>query len=382
MPASRTRIGPGGRAWSPSRASRCWSGIAGRCDGDICPPRLVRGHPGGDAVGRQRGRPWHRTPASRGAVAGGDPRCRDAEPDRGPGSRGTGYAGTRPNRHRRSDQDHRRPVRGLLLQRPRRPGRVVHPVHDLGGAPRSLRAVPDAPEHRHLRADLPRAGGCPPGGRDSKTPATGTTPPTSGCPRDTCRCGATWPCRWYHGPGEVLGGLFFGHPEAGVFSEWDERLIVGIAAQAAVAIDNARLYQEARNAGAVAAEERRVGGGVPTQGRVPCHARARTPQPARPASATPWTCSGRDPNVTSRQATDMMGRQVANLVRLVDDLIDLCRIMRGKVDAADGAVRPAVAVRRPWRRPGPSSTPRATASTLACPPSRCPWRPTGRGWSR
>jgi PAS domain S-box-containing protein len=43
--------------------------------------------------------------------------------------------------------------------------------------------------------------------------------------------------------GEVLGGLFFGHSEPGVFTERAERLVTGIAAQAAVAIDNARLYQ-------------------------------------------------------------------------------------------------------------------------------------------
>jgi signal transduction histidine kinase/DNA-binding response OmpR family regulator len=43
--------------------------------------------------------------------------------------------------------------------------------------------------------------------------------------------------------GEVLGGLFFGHPEPGVFGERAERLARGIAAQAAVAIDNARLYR-------------------------------------------------------------------------------------------------------------------------------------------
>jgi len=46
--------------------------------------------------------------------------------------------------------------------------------------------------------------------------------------------------------GEVLGGLFFGHPEPGMFTERAERLAAGIAASAAVAIDNARLYQEAQ----------------------------------------------------------------------------------------------------------------------------------------
>ena len=46
--------------------------------------------------------------------------------------------------------------------------------------------------------------------------------------------------------GEVLGGLFFGHPEVGRFTERHERLMVGIAAQAAVGMDNARLYQAAQ----------------------------------------------------------------------------------------------------------------------------------------
>ena len=49
--------------------------------------------------------------------------------------------------------------------------------------------------------------------------------------------------------GQVIGGLFFGHPEPGVFTVRNERLVLGIAAQAAVAIDNARLYRNsaARN---------------------------------------------------------------------------------------------------------------------------------------
>ena len=44
--------------------------------------------------------------------------------------------------------------------------------------------------------------------------------------------------------GEVAGGLFFGHPEPGMFSAEDERMVEGIAAQSAIAIENARLYQE------------------------------------------------------------------------------------------------------------------------------------------
>jgi PAS domain S-box-containing protein len=46
--------------------------------------------------------------------------------------------------------------------------------------------------------------------------------------------------------GEVIGGLFFGHPEPGRFTERHERVVVGIAAQVAISIDNARLYQAAQ----------------------------------------------------------------------------------------------------------------------------------------
>jgi signal transduction histidine kinase len=45
--------------------------------------------------------------------------------------------------------------------------------------------------------------------------------------------------------GKVLGGLFFGHSKADVFSERDERIVVGTASWAAVAMDNARLLADA-----------------------------------------------------------------------------------------------------------------------------------------
>jgi len=54
--------------------------------------------------------------------------------------------------------------------------------------------------------------------------------------------------------GEVLGGLFFGHPEPGVFTERHERIASGIAGWASVAMDNARLYADAQRARAAAEE--------------------------------------------------------------------------------------------------------------------------------
>lgn len=48
--------------------------------------------------------------------------------------------------------------------------------------------------------------------------------------------------------GAVIGGLFFGHPEPGRFLDKHERLAVGIAGWAAVAMDNAQLFEAERNA--------------------------------------------------------------------------------------------------------------------------------------
>jgi signal transduction histidine kinase len=43
--------------------------------------------------------------------------------------------------------------------------------------------------------------------------------------------------------GEVLGGLFYGHAEAGVFTRRSERVASGVAGWAGLAIDNARLHE-------------------------------------------------------------------------------------------------------------------------------------------
>ena len=46
--------------------------------------------------------------------------------------------------------------------------------------------------------------------------------------------------------GEVLGGLFLGHDQPGMFTQEAEDLIVGVAGHAAIALDNARLHKAAQ----------------------------------------------------------------------------------------------------------------------------------------
>jgi PAS domain S-box-containing protein len=46
--------------------------------------------------------------------------------------------------------------------------------------------------------------------------------------------------------GQVHGGLFFGHDQPGIFTQEAEEIVIGIAAHAAIAIDNARLLRDAQ----------------------------------------------------------------------------------------------------------------------------------------
>ncbi|SAK92925.1 sensor kinase/response regulator fusion protein [Caballeronia calidae] len=80
----------------------------------------------------------------------------------------------------------------------------------------------------------------------TKDPRYGHNAPHHGMPK-----GHLAVCSYLAAPvmsrtGEVLGGLFFGHPEPGVFTARSERIVTGIASQAAIAIDNARLFQAAQ----------------------------------------------------------------------------------------------------------------------------------------
>jgi GAF domain-containing protein len=77
-------------------------------------------------------------------------------------------------------------------------------------------------------------------------PRFGKNPPHRGMPEGHL------PVRSYLGvpvvsrSGAVLGALLFGHEAAGVFTERHEQIVVGIAAQAAIALDNARLFAESQ----------------------------------------------------------------------------------------------------------------------------------------
>lgn len=126
--------------------------------------------------------------------------------------------------------------------------------------------------------------------------------------------------------GEVLGGLFFGHKNASVFTERDERIIAGIASQAAIAMDNARLFDRAQQAIQIRDEFMSISS---HELRTPL-----TPLKMQIQSLARHIDKGTFktlPEDNIRKMVMIADRQVSRLTSLVDDLLDVSRISTGKL---------------------------------------------------
>jgi PAS domain S-box-containing protein len=163
--------------------------------------------------------------------------------------------------------------------------------------------------------------------------------------------------------GEVYGGLFFGHPDEGVFDERVSRIIEGLAAQTSVGMDNARLFESAKRAHAeaerAAGENERLYHEAQESSRLKDEFLAtvshelRTPLTAILGWAHMLRVGQFDAN-SATQAFETIERNARAQAQLIDDLLDVSRIITGKlridvravdpnsfIEAAVEAVRPA-----------------------------------------
>jgi PAS domain S-box-containing protein len=140
--------------------------------------------------------------------------------------------------------------------------------------------------------------------------------------------------------GGVIGGLFFGHPEIGIFTERTERLIAGVAAQAAVAIDNARLYESAQRAAEerkqLLESERSARSAAERMSEMKDEFLATLSHELRtPLSAIlGWSQilrRGVKSDADLQKGLDTIERNARVQTRLIEDLLDMSRIASGKV---------------------------------------------------
>jgi PAS domain S-box-containing protein len=82
----------------------------------------------------------------------------------------------------------------------------------------------------------------------TKDPRYGKNPPHKGMPENHLPVRSYLAVPVTSRNGGVIGGLFYAHPEPGMFEEETEALLLGLAGQAAVAIDNAQLFEAVQRA--------------------------------------------------------------------------------------------------------------------------------------
>jgi PAS domain S-box-containing protein len=163
--------------------------------------------------------------------------------------------------------------------------------------------------------------------------------------------------------GEVYGGLFFGDPQEGVFTERSARIIEGLAAQVVIAMDNARLFEAAQNARAeaeqAALENERLYRQAQDASQLKEEFLATVSHELRnPLNAIlGWSRMlrlGQVPEEDVAKTLDTIERNAQAQTQLIDDLLDVSRIITGKlrmdvraadpnlfIEAAIEAVKPA-----------------------------------------
>jgi PAS domain S-box-containing protein len=126
--------------------------------------------------------------------------------------------------------------------------------------------------------------------------------------------------------GVVLGGLFFGHGQPGVFTERHELLATGVAAWAAIGLDNARLYQEVEQANRLKDDFLAT---LSHELRTPLNAVLGWAHMLRDGSIKP---------ALRQKALESVERNARAQAQLVEDLLDVSRIVAGKLDIKADAV--------------------------------------------
>ena len=119
--------------------------------------------------------------------------------------------------------------------------------------------------------------------------------------------------------GDVIGGLFFGHSAPGRFSQLHERLALGIASWAAVALENSRMYAAAQEASRIKDD---FLASLSHELRTPLNAILGYARMLRTGILGPERHG---------KAIETIERNATSLTQMVEDVLDISRIVSGKL---------------------------------------------------
>ncbi|MBA2620101.1 MAG: GAF domain-containing protein [Acidobacteria bacterium] len=177
---------------------------------------------------------------------------------------------------------------------------------------------------------------------DVKTDARfGKNPPYAGIPKGHPAVASFLSVSVFSRSGEVIGGLFFGHEQAAVFSERDERIVEALAAQASVAMENAQLLEatkkERERAEAVALENERLLLEAKEASRLKDDFLAivshelRTPLNAITGWSSLLLSDKLSDDAARRKAVETINRNARAQAQIIEDILDISRIISGKL---------------------------------------------------
>lgn len=118
---------------------------------------------------------------------------------------------------------------------------------------------------------------------------------------------------------EVLGGLFFGHSDVGRFTDHHERLAIGVASWAAVALENARMFSMVQEASRLKDE---FLASLSHELRTPLNAVLGYARMLRTGIVAPDK---------QARAIETIERNATSLTQIVEDVLDISRIISGKI---------------------------------------------------
>jgi PAS domain S-box-containing protein len=213
-------------------------------------------------------------------------------------------------------------------------------LYTLSGAPRERFAQFPMPRNTDVFGATFRGEGVVRSGDIRKDPRYGHNAPYAGMPP-----GHLSVCSYLAVPvkapaGEVIGGLFFGHGSPDVFTERSERLALGIASQASIAMTNARLFKSLREREAereqlldserAARSEAERLGHLKDEFLATLSHELRTPL----NSIQGWASVLRQKTASQAdlaRGLETIERNVRAQAQIVNDLLDMSRIISGKI---------------------------------------------------